>query len=60
MRDPVAAMPSQLSSLRPGLESVGYRQVTDSFRDALVDLTLFYFLRRSRAAHPGISTESNA
>jgi hypothetical protein len=44
LRDPVAAMPSQLSSLRPGLEAVGYKQVTDSLRDRLVDLTLFYFL----------------
>jgi len=43
-RDPGAAVPSQLSSLRPALKVVGYRNVTESFRDALTDLTCYYFL----------------
>ena len=43
-RDPVAAVPSQLSSLRPALRAVGFRTVTEPFRDALTDLMLYYYL----------------
>jgi hypothetical protein len=42
-RDPVKAVPSQLSSLRPGLAVCGFTKVDDHFRDQLADLLLFYF-----------------
>ena len=42
-RDPLAAVPSQLSALRPGLEAVGFRGVSPSFRDALTALMLYYY-----------------
>ena len=43
-RDPMAAVPSQLSSLRPGLRAVGFREVGTPFRDALTELMRYYYL----------------
>ena len=43
VRDPLAAVPSQLSSLRPGLAACGFAEVPPAFRDALLDLLVFYY-----------------
>lgn len=42
-RDPVATVPSQLSSLEPGLRLAGFPGVTTALRDDLVDLLEFYY-----------------
>lgn len=42
-RDPVATVPSQLSSLEPSLRLFGFRGVTTALRDSLVDLLEFYY-----------------
>ncbi len=54
-RDPLASVPSQLSSLRPGLRAVGFKHVTPEFRDALADLMRYYYLHAADVedAHPG-------
>ena len=41
-RDPLAVVPSQLSSLRPGLEACGFAEYPDELRDGLVELLRFY------------------
>ncbi len=43
VRDPLAAVPSQLSSLKPGLAVCGFARMPPDFRDALVDLLAFYY-----------------
>ncbi len=55
VRDPVAVVGSQLSSLRPALELVGFRSFPDQLRDRFVDLLEHYFthLADSAARHPG-------
>ena len=42
-RDPVATVPSQLSSLEPSLRLLGFKGVTTALRDSLVDLLEFYY-----------------
>ena len=42
-RDPVEAVPSQLSSLRPAFETFGYRGMDHAFKERLVRLTEFYY-----------------
>ncbi len=42
-RDPRAAVPSQLSSLRPALEACGFPEYPDELRDGLVELLRFYY-----------------
>jgi len=42
-RDPRAAVPSQLSSLRPALETCGFPHYPDDLRDGLVDLLRYYY-----------------
>lgn len=42
-RDPRAAVPSQLSSLRPALGACGFAEYPDALRDGLVDLLLYYY-----------------
>ena len=42
-RDPLAAVPSQLSSLRPALGACGFAEYPDALRDGLVDLLLYYY-----------------
>ncbi len=54
-RDPVATVPSQLSSLEPSLRLLGFKGVTTSLRDDLVDLLEFYYehLNDVRERHLG-------
>lgn len=42
-RDPLAVVPSQLSSLRPALEACGFAECPAEFRDGLIDLLRFYY-----------------
>ncbi|HSN52567.1 MAG TPA: sulfotransferase, partial [Woeseiaceae bacterium] len=42
-RDPVAVVPSQLSSLRPALEACGFAEYPAELRDGLVDLLHYYY-----------------
>lgn len=42
-RDPVEAMPSQLSALRPGMQAMGFASIPDSYRDELLELTIYYY-----------------
>lgn len=53
-RDPQQVVPSQLSSLRPALQAVGFDGVPSVLRDRLVDLLEFDYLhlQRAIAAHP--------
>ncbi len=53
-RDPVKTVPSQLSSLEPGLRAVGFADVSDGLRDRLTDLLRFYYLHQAEVAerHP--------
>jgi len=43
-RDPKSTVPSQLSSLKPGLAATGFGGVPDVLRDRLMDLLRFYYL----------------
>ena len=54
-RDPVATVPSQLSSLEPSLRLLGFDGVTTALRDDLVDLLEFYYehLNDVRSRYPG-------
>ena len=45
MREPQSVVPSQLSSLRPGLQLCGFRGFSDTFRDQFVDLLAYYYKR---------------
>jgi len=52
-RDPKKTVPSQLSSIRPGLAAVGFGRIGPALRDRFVDQLLFYYrhlesLARSR------------
>ncbi|MEX0915128.1 MAG: sulfotransferase [Wenzhouxiangellaceae bacterium] len=53
-RDPKKTVPSQLSSIEPGLAAVGFRRVPVDLRDRLVDQLLFYYLHLEQLArrHP--------
>ena len=53
-RDPVSTVPSQMSSLAPGLGAVGFADVPDDLRDRLMDLLKFYYLHQAEVAerHP--------
>lgn len=53
-RDPKKTVPSQLSSIAPGLAAVGFRRVPVALRDRLVDQLLFYYLHLEQLArnHP--------
>ena len=42
-RDPLESVPSQLSSLRPGLDALGFTQYDKAFRDALFEQMAFYY-----------------
>ncbi len=42
-RDPVATIPSQLSSLRPGLSACGFREFPTELRDRLIATLYFYY-----------------
>ncbi len=43
VRDPEAAVPSQLSSLRPALALCGFKPISESLRDDLIELLVFYY-----------------
>jgi len=49
-RDPKKTVPSQLSSIEPGLGAVGFRRVPVEFRDRLIDQLLFYYLHLQQLA----------
>lgn len=53
-RDPLKTVPSQMSSLAPGLAAVGYPEVPEDLRDRLADLLKFYYLHQADVAeaHP--------
>ncbi len=42
-RDPIEAVPSQLSSLRPGLTSSGYREIPPAFQSRLLSMLHHYY-----------------
>lgn len=44
-REPLEAVPSQLSSLRPGLETFGFTGYAEDLRDRLVELMAYYYSR---------------
>ena len=54
MRDPLATVPSQLSSLQPALKLCGFRRFNDSLRDELLSLLLHYYEHLAAVAesHP--------
>ena len=53
-RDPMESVPSQLSSLRPGLDALGFKEYDTGFRDALVEQMVFYYrhLAAAEQRHP--------
>ena len=53
-RDPLESVPSQLSSLRPGLDALGFTRFDDGFRDALLEQMVFYYahLAAAEKKHP--------
>ncbi|MBY6205001.1 sulfotransferase [Halomonas denitrificans] len=53
-RDPIKTVPSQMSSLEPGLRAVGFPDMPDELRDRLADLLRFYYLHQADVAkrHP--------
>ncbi|MDJ0701086.1 MAG: sulfotransferase [Woeseiaceae bacterium] len=57
-RDPVATIPSQLSSLRPGLAACGFREFPADLRDRLIATLYFYYehLREAAAQEPSRMT----
>ena len=54
-RDPRAAVPSQLSSLRPALEACGFPDYPGELRDDLIDLLRYYYehLCEVASSYPG-------
>lgn len=61
-RDPMAAVPSQLSALRPGLRAAGFADVSADLRDAITDLMRYYYLHLADVEedHPDrVATISN-
>jgi hypothetical protein len=50
VRDPLATVPSQLSSLRPALKTCGFPQFPDALRDALVGLLHHYYVHLASVA----------
>jgi len=53
-RDPKKTVPSQLSSIRPGLAAVGFDRISPALRDRFVEQLLFYYLHLEAVAraHP--------
>ncbi|MDT8438530.1 MAG: sulfotransferase [Wenzhouxiangellaceae bacterium] len=53
-RDPLATVPSQLSSLRPALQASGFAEIPAALQRRLIDLLAFYYLHLDRVAqaHP--------
>lgn len=53
-RDPLNTVPSQMSSLAPGLGVVGFSGVPVELRDRLIELLKFYYLHQAEVAerHP--------
>ena len=53
-REPVKTVPSQMSSLAPGLKAVGFATVPEDLRDRLIELLKFYYLHQADVAerHP--------
>lgn len=53
-RAPEKTVPSQMSSLAPGLRAVGFPAVPEDLRDRLMDLLAFYYLHQAEVAerHP--------
>lgn len=53
-RDPKKTVPSQLSSIRPGLAAVGFDRISPALRDRFVEQLLFYYLHLDAVAraHP--------
>ena len=53
-RDPLKTMPSQLSSLLPGLRAAGFRQLDADFKQRMMGLLKFYYLHLHDVAqrHP--------
>ena len=49
-RDPKQTVPSQLSSIEPGLRAAGFDGVPESLRDRFVDLLRFYYEHLERVA----------
>ncbi len=49
MRDPLSTVPSQLSSLLPGLSACGFTGVDKDFGDRLTELLRFYYLNLASA-----------
>ena len=49
-RDPIKTVPSQLSSLMPGLHAVGFKRLDKAFRDRIIELLMFYYLHLHRVA----------
>lgn len=49
-RDPQKTVPSQLSSLMPGLNAVGFEQLDQRFKDRIIDLLKFYYLHLHQVA----------
>lgn len=52
-RDPMVAVPSQLSSLKPALESLGYRSFPTSIKVPLIEKLQHYYLRVSELGQTG-------
>ena len=50
IRDPVSAVPSQLSSLRPGFASCGFAGLPDDFQDRMLTLFEHYYLNLADCA----------
>ena len=55
VRDPIAVVPSQLSSLRPALELCGFASIPVRLRDDLIALLAYYYvnLKTKAAKYPG-------
>ncbi|MGK7294728.1 MAG: sulfotransferase [Candidatus Wenzhouxiangella sp. M2_3B_020] len=49
-RDPKQTVPSQLSSIEPGLRAAGFDDVPESLRDRFIDLLRFYYEHLERVA----------
>lgn len=49
-RDPKKTVPSQLSSIQPGLAAVGFERISPALRDRFVEQLLFYYLHLESVA----------
>ena len=50
VRDPRDTVPSQLSSLRPALQTLGYPEISTDLRDRLIELLAYYYEELGKAA----------